>query len=356
MADRTGQVGVEPKEGGLPPGSDDELRAEFITLFGVWEEAQPYLDMIINEVEIHLVVRMGGRSLTRAQIADLMGWSEPQGSKLIQQAYGRCILNKKMEDGVARYTAANFYSRLDQFAKYENWDDIPVDDRRIINQRFKDEFVARHKNNVMRKMQGLEAENALPNDTVMLLDEIIEMISAANEIVVQPCDCRKLGGNCDFPVETCIWLDEGARESLDRGFGRRLTIEEAIELVRWTDKKGLMHTADSEWKSRGLHAICNCCSCDCYPFQAAQKLGSKGFWPKSRYVAAYDPDPCNLCGACVKRCHFDAFYQDGSVLEMNGKDKKGIQFDPEKCWGCGLCANICPTNAIVMTGIVEMER
>lgn len=354
MVDRSVQAGLEPIEGRLPVWSNKAILAEFITLFGVWDELQPYLALMVNEEEARLVVRLGGRSLTVEQISDLMDLSETRALNLIKQAYGRCILNKKIEGGVTCFSAADIYSRLNQFVKYENWHDIPFDDRRIINQRFFDEFITRHKHNVMRKMQGLEAENALPNDTVMLLNEVIEMIGAASEIVVQPCDCRKLGEICNFPIETCIWLDEGARESLDRGNGRRLTKEEAIELLRWSDRKGLMHTADSEWKSRGLHAICNCCSCDCYPFLAAQKLGSKGVWPKSRYVATYDPFQCNSCGACVKRCHFDAFYHDDSMVEIDGRSKKGIKFDAEKCWGCGLCANICPKYAVEMIELVDL--
>ncbi len=197
-------------------------------------------------------------------------------------------------------------------------------------------------------MQGLEAENALPNDTVLLLGEVEEMLRAAQHIVIQPCDCRRLGQHCDRPVEVCTWMDEGALGALARGHGRRVTVEEAIELVRWADKKGLMHTGDSEWRTRGLHAICNCCACDCYPFRAAQELGSKGIWPKSRYIAVYDTGLCNLCGACVKRCHFDAFYHDGATIEVEGKTKHQVRYDPEKCWGCGLCANTCPSSAISM--------
>jgi hypothetical protein len=59
-----------------------------------------------------------------------------------------------------------------------------------------------------------EQEMALPNDTVMLLSEIEDMIDAATHILVQPCDC--------------------------------------------------------------------------YPFRAAQALGSKGVWPMSRYIAVHE--------------------------------------------------------------------
>ena len=109
-----------------------------------------------------------------------------------------------------------------------------------------------------QKLCGKADPRSLPNDTVMLLSEVEEMIDAATHIVVQPCDCRRLGQNCSRPVETCIWLDERALEALDRGQGRRLTAEQARQLLRRADKKGLMHTADGDWRANGLHEICNC--------------------------------------------------------------------------------------------------
>jgi ferredoxin len=241
---------------------------------------------------------------------------------------------------------------------YESWDEIPAEDRRAIDRCFLDHFIDEKRSTVDRKTQGLPDESVLPNDTVMLLGEVEEMIEAATTIVVQPCDCRRLGQNCDRPVETCIWLDESALDALDRGHGRPLTKEEAKDLLRWADKKGLMHTADSEWRTRGLHAICNCCACDCYPFRAGQELGARGVWPRSRHIAVQDRERCNLCGACVKRCHFGAFYYEGLVLEavqspectgrVERQAKKNVKFDPDRCWGCGLCANTCPSGAIVM--------
>ena len=325
------------------------LNENFIEIFDVWEQARPYLSLIVDEDEMRLVVEMADRCLDLRQVADLLALSPQEATNLLGKAYSRCIVNKILEGGLTKFKISDFYARLDHFVKYENWHDIPAEDRKVINRRYLDEFIARHKHNIEHKMQGLEAENALPNDTVMLLHEVEEMIEAAEEIIVQPCDCRKLGENCNRPVETCIWLDDGARQSPDRGHGRRLSKEEAIQLLRRADKKGLMHTADSAWRERGLHAICNCCACDCYPFQAAQELGTKGVWPKSHYIAQHHAELCNQCGACVIRCHFEAFYHDGSIFEINGKNKKGVAFDPEKCWGCGLCANTCPQDAIKMS-------
>ena len=303
---------------------------------------------MVEEDEMRLVVEIAHQYLDLEQVSDLLALSRSKTADLLGKAYSRCIVDQLVEDGCIKYKISDFYARLDHFVKYGDWHEIPVEARKIINRRYLDEFISRHKNNIERKMQGLEAENALPNDTVMLLHEVEEMIEAAEEIVVQPCDCRKLGENCNRPVDTCIWLDEGARQALDRGHGRCITKDEAIQLLRNADKKGLMHTADSEWRERGLHAICNCCACDCYPFQAAQELGTKGVWPKSHYIAQFHTEFCNQCSACLIRCHFQAFYHDGSVIEGDGKNKKGVAFDPEKCWGCGLCANSCPQDAIEM--------
>ena len=321
---------------------------EFAAAFGVWDEALPFLDIIFDRPEMQLVVAMQGRPTAPAEAAELLGMPCHEAAALMHRAYARCILNKEEAGEVERYSTADFSARLDHFAKYENWDDLPAEDRRSIDRRFLDEFIAKHRTSVERKVLGLEAENALPNDTVMLLSEVEEMIDAATHVVVQPCDCRRLGQRCDLPVETCLWLDAGALDALDRGHGRRLTREEAKELLRWADKKGLMHTADSDWQTRGLHAICNCCACDCYPFRAAQELGSKGTWPRSRYVAVHDAQRCNLCGACVKRCHFAAFYLDGTTREVSGRVRENVLLNAERCWGCGLCANTCPSQAIEM--------
>lgn len=321
---------------------------EFMAQIEGWEAVRPYAHLMMDEREMELVVRMDGRAMTVEEVAELLALPADQAAELLARCYARCIVDKTVEDGVTKYAPADFHARLDHFAKFENWDDIPAEDRQAIEQHSLETFIERHRASVARKMAGRSAENALPNDTVLLLDEVEAMIDHATDIVVQPCDCRRLAQHCDRPVETCIWLDEGAREALDRGYGRRLTKQEAKDLVRWADRVGLMHTGDSAWRTHGLHAICNCCACDCYPFRAARALGSKGIWPKSRYVAAYDPDRCIACGSCVERCHFAAFYHDGASVQIDGQMRERVLFDADKCWGCGLCANTCPTEAITM--------
>lgn len=321
---------------------------KFVAVFGVWKEARPYISMIVNEQEMRLIVGMQGRAMMLKEVAGLLEMLPEQAYDFLERCYRRCMVNKTVKDGNTVYTPTDFAARLNHFAMFENWDDIPAGDRGAIDRCFLNKFIAKHRPNVEGKMRGLTAKGALPNDTIMLLSEIEEMIDAAAHIAVLPCDCRRLGQNCSRPVETCIYLDDCAVDALDRGHGKRLTKEETKKLVRRADRKGLMHTADGQWQTRGLYAICNCCACDCYPFRAARELGSKGVWPRSRYIAIHNRDRCSFCGTCIKRCHFDAFYLDGSRVESKGKLKDSVRFDADKCWGCGLCANTCPSKAILM--------
>ena len=197
---------------------------------GIWEEARPHLHLMYDEQEMQLLAALQGREVTAAQAAVLLGIAAEDATRLLQQAYGRHVADRRQHRGTTVYSAAAFDSRVNHFATYDSlWDTIPAADRQAIDRRFLDRFIDKHRVNVERKLQGLEAENALPNDTVMLLSEIEEMIQAAEHVVVQPCDCRRLGQNCDRPVETCIWLDDAALEALDRGHGRRVSREEAKE-------------------------------------------------------------------------------------------------------------------------------
>ncbi|MCX6032446.1 MAG: 4Fe-4S dicluster domain-containing protein [Chloroflexi bacterium] len=325
------------------------IKADFIAAFDVWEEARPYLDLVVDECEMRLVVLMHGQALTADEAAGLMGLSRDEAAAFLTRCYGRGIVNKRVEGGDTRYVPADFYERLDYFVKYEpaSWDDLPAEVRRTLDRRYLTEFIVRQRPKVESALRG-EARDELPNDAVLLLSEVEEMIEAATTIVVLPCDCRRLGQNCDRPVETCMQFDQVALAALDRGHGRRLTQAEAKALVRRADRKGLMHTGDSEWRQHELRTLCNCCACDCYPFRAAAELGSKDVWPRSRYVAVHDGEQCNLCGSCVKRCHFQAFYHDGTTALVEDKVRPNVRFDPGKCWGCGLCANTCPSDAIAM--------
>jgi Pyruvate/2-oxoacid:ferredoxin oxidoreductase delta subunit len=272
-----------------------------------------------------------------------------EAAEALDDAFRRGVLDREEKDGELLYTPTNFYTRMDIMATFETtWDELPVEYRKALDGWMLEEYIDRVRPNVELLMAGKPTEGSPGNDSVVLADEVDSIIDSAETIVVVPCDCRRIAQNCSKPTETCIQFDRTAEKKLARGYGRRLTAKEAKDLVLWADRKGLMHTTDLRVGETGPAPICNCCADDCYVFRAAERLGSKGVWPRSRYVASFDPEKCQFCGACVKRCHFGAFHHDGTTVQRLGLELRNVAFDATKCWGCGLCTAVCFPEAITL--------
>ncbi len=326
--------------------SDQDLH-RFVEKFKVPEEALTYLDRMVNPIETRLVLSAGETPLTVEGVQHDLDLTAEEAAKALEQAFQRGVLTREGEDEPYSYTPADFYTRMDYMATYEEgWDELPVEYRKALDEWMMGEYISRVRPNVDLLMAGRPAQGSPGNDSVVLLEETYSIIDSAKTIIVVPCNCRRIAQNCSRPVETCIQFDSVAEKKLARGHGRRLTAKEAKDLVRMADRKGLMHTTDLQKRDGGPAPICNCCADDCYPFRAAERLGSKGAWPRGRYVATFDHDKCQMCGACTKRCHFGAFYHDGTMVEIAGLQVRNVAFDADKCWGCGLCTAVCFPEAI----------
>lgn len=324
------------------------LLQEFVIRFEVWQEALPILDKIVSYQEMALVVAMEGKTLTLNSIAQLTGLTENELRPVMESAFRRNIFDKSLIKNAWYYSQTSFLDRLDHFVKFENWNDIPADIRRSLDHKCLEDYTAKQKAALEKQTLGADQHGNRLNDTLLLLPEVEDMLKHAQTIVIQPCNCRLFGQRCKKEIDICIFMDLEAEKLLQRGVGDQVSADKAIRLVREADKKGLMHTGDSNWKENGLKSICNCCACDCYLFLTSSALNSKGVWPKSQHLAVVDSKICDACAICVKRCPFNAFVKEDSTVIINGKQKHNIAYDEQKCWGCGLCANTCKAGAIKM--------
>jgi len=178
-----------------------------------------------------------------------------------------------------------------------------------------------------------------PKTQILAFDDVKNLVNEARSIAVTPCSCRVIDGSCGKPLEVCMQFGKAADYALERGTGRKLTKDEAIDLLRRCEDEGLVHVGDNR-RSVG-HVICNCCS-DCCLNWPSVRTGLGKFVVPSRFLAVVDPDRCVGCEVCLDRCHFGAIaVEEGSATVK-----------AERCMGCGLCLVTCPEEAI---GLVEVR-
>jgi len=176
-------------------------------------------------------------------------------------------------------------------------------------------------------------------------DSVDQIIETAEVLAVTRCTCRVIAHKCDKPIEVCLQVNNAARYTIDRGSGREITKEEAFDILRECEKKGLVHVTMN--KAHVGHFICNCCDCCCQALPLVISEGLKICDP-SRFQAGIDPETCSACETCIDRCYFNAI----EAITDNG-ETEAMQVIAEKCMGCGLCQVTCPEDAIQLVAVRE---
>lgn len=178
-------------------------------------------------------------------------------------------------------------------------------------------------------------QGALPGEAIR------PIVEAAKTIAVAHCPCRmsaKLLGrdDCPHPLEVCLKYDELAEFVIRRGLARRISKEEALEILEMAERAGLVHMVDNA--AGEVKHTCNCCGCYCWNVGIIRRRKI----PRDQLMASYflrrtDLAACVGCGACQEICPVDA-------VKMDDDGKPAVDLD--WCIGCGVCAVACPTDAI----------
>ncbi len=178
------------------------------------------------------------------------------------------------------------------------------------------------------------------------LEQIIPYAHARNlvlkgppDVVVFECGCRHARTSPCRPTQVCMVIGQPLADFVlehQPQRSRRITQEEALEILQAEHKRGHLHSA---WFKDAclnrFYAICNCCKCCCGGIEAMAKHGARMMAP-SGYAAQVDANRCLACGTCVDSCPFHA----RSLKETS------VVLDWEKCMGCGVCVGQCPNAAI----------
>ena len=189
----------------------------------------------------------------------------------------------------------------------------------------------------------VEKEVEVGTETVMPFEEIKKYVEEYDDIALVHCYCRHAKDLINDPCKlgasknNCFLFDKSAIYGIEQGFGRPVSNEEAIKILREAENEGLVHKVFHVHSdtNRGIEAICNCCKCCCGMISMYYR-GAAPIHTMSSYLAHVDEDICIGCGTCVEKCPMETIdLEDGIAI-----------VDEDKCIGCGVCAHHCPEEAI----------
>ncbi len=181
-------------------------------------------------------------------------------------------------------------------------------------------------------------EGVHEKETVHDYEMMENVIERARVLALAHCPCRVkeqlLGRGCDHLLEVCIKFDELAEYLIERGFGREITKEEALEIIKKSEEDGLVHFIDNAQGE--VKHNCNCCGCCCWNLGPIKRRKI----PRDSIIATYFvteivEEKCNGCGKCVDICPVDVITIDGDLAII----------DKDWCVGCGLCLTRCKLKA-----------
>ena len=285
----------------------------------------PWLDRFYDEDDAELILAAsetageGGRDA-----APLAGADEER----LARAVRRAVLDR---DESGAYAPSDFHGRLEIWAMFEGWKDVPLAVHRRLADWDVDYYADRIREDVQAVRDGHPGDSYEARYSYILLDEAEAIVAAQDHVYLWPCDCRSIVSKCRKPTGRLPAVRERPRARLGDLEGARRPGPARHR------QGGLMHTADLQDDPAGSSSICNCCTDCCYPHLASERLEASDVWPVRRHVAHIDMGLCKACGRCGLRCPFDAI-----VCRSDGRP----EFDAALCRGCGLCATGCSTDAI----------
>lgn len=139
------------------------------------------------------------------------------------------------------------------------------------------------------------------------------------------CSCRygrsKLNEGCgDSCEEWCIGVGDMADYCVETNKGRKITYEEAIQILKNAETNGYVHQITNIDGENKIFAICNCNVNICNALRTSQLFNTPNM-SRSAYTAHIDIDKCVACGKCVEYCPSGAVKLGQKLNTKNGPIK-----------------------------------
>ena len=229
-------------------------------------------------------------------------------------------------------------------------------------------------------MHVIPVEKAIEHENQSAdVEHISHWLSKYDKYSVGQCTCRKQQtmrgeGSGEINGEFCMGVGDMAEYCVDRGMGRYITYEEALELLKRAENHGFVHQITNIDGEDKIVAICNCAPGVCNALRTSQLYNTPNM-SRSAYRAHVEKEKCVACGKCVEVCPVGAAKlgqklckKDGSEVEYPLSQLPDAHKWSEKKWnpsyredakinvyesGTAPCKTACPAH-LAIQGYIKM--
>ena len=302
------------------------------------------LKKLFTEGEAHMYLNLSMMLETPGAAAERMNQDPKQMAALLERMAEKGLIFRLRKEDSIQYAATPFLIGSYEFQ-------VKTMDRelaQLIEQYFEEAF-SRHTSQQTVPMRTIPVNRAInvlwP---VAPYEDVREIIKSKDRIAVANCICRVQQGlidqACDKPLEVCLAFGSHAKYYVERGMGRWVSQEEALEILDQSEEAGLVPQPSN---AQDPTAICNCCGDCCGILRALKKCPRPAEMVISNYNTVVDPDLCSACETCLDRCQMEA-------ITIGPEEVAEVNLD--RCIGCGLCVTTCTTGAMSLQPKPEEER
>ena len=230
-------------------------------------------------------------------------------------------------------------------------------------------------------MHVIPVEKAIEHENVTAdVEHISHWLKKYDKYSIGQCTCRKQQamrgeGSGQINGEFCMGMGDMAEYQVDKGMGRYISYEEAIEILERAERHGFVHQITNIDGEDKIVAICNCAAGVCNAIRTSQLYNTPNM-SRSAYRAHVEAEKCVACGKCVEVCPVGAAKLGQKLCTKHGPVAYPVtELPDEKKWtadnwnpnyrndakincydsGTAPCKTACPAH-IAVQGYLKMAK
>ena len=188
-------------------------------------------------------------------------------------------------------------------------------------------------------MHVIPVEKAIEaTSTSASVEHISHWLKKYHKFSVGQCTCRKQQrmrgeGSGEIEGDFCMGVGDMAEYCVEKGMGRYITYEEALEILERAERHGFVHQITNIDGEDKIVAICNCAPGVCNALRTSQLYNTPNM-SASAYRAHVEKDKCVACGKCVEVCPVGAAKLGQKLCTKHGEVTYPLTELPDnKKWG-----------------------